>query len=291
MKNVIKLGLAALLSVNFMTVQAQNTNTGNDNSLLWEVSGNGLSKPSYIAGTFHILCNRDFDIKPKVWNALNQAENFVTEINYTDQNEMASIQKMMNADKKISEQITPEEAKDLDKILAEYGTTLKNVDSHSSAALYSLVATKAVPCPQNEVKMYEIELLKTALKNKKTVSGLEKVDEQTYAISQAYDLKEAILQLKQGNQYAVAVQKMAEAFKNENLKQLDKLIKDPKFMNKRQEKLVLTDRNRNWAEKMPEIMKKQSSFFAVGSGHLWGDNGLINLLKSKGYTVKPVSNL
>ncbi|WP_241330468.1 TraB/GumN family protein [Chryseobacterium arthrosphaerae] len=291
MKNVIKLGLAALLSVNFMTAQAQNTNTGNDNSLLWEVSGNGLSKPSYIAGTFHILCNRDFNIKPKVWNALNQSENFVTEINYTDQNEMASIQKMMNADKKISEQLTPEEAKDLDKILAEYGTTLKNVDSHSSAALYSLVATKAVPCPQNEVKMYEIELLKTALKNKKTVSGLEKVDEQTYAISQAYNLKEAILQLKQGNQYAVAVQKMAEAFKNEDLKQLDKLIKDPKFMNKRQEKLVLTDRNRNWAEKIPEIMKKQSSFFAVGSGHLWGDNGLINLLKSKGYTVKPVSNL
>ncbi|AYZ14182.1 TraB/GumN family protein [Chryseobacterium arthrosphaerae] len=191
----------------------------------------------------------------------------------------------------MSEQLTPEEAKDLDKILAEYGTTLKNVDSHSSAALYSLVATKAVPCPQNEVKMYEIELLKTALKNKKTVNGLEKVDDQTYAISQAYDLKEAILQLKQGNQYAVAVQKMAEAFKNEDLKQLDKLIKDPKFMNKRQEKLVLTDRNRNWAEKMPEIMKKQSSFFAVGSGHLWGDNGLINLLKSKGYTVKPVSNL
>ncbi len=291
MKNVIKLGLAALLSVNFMTAQAQNTNTGNDNSLLWEVSGNGLSKPSYIAGTFHILCNRDFDIKPKVWNALNQSENFVTEINYTDQNEMASIQKMMNADKKISEQLTPEEAKDLDKILAEYGTTLKNVDSHSSADLYSLVATKAVSCPQNEVNMYEIELLKTALKNKKTVSGLEKVDEQTYAISQAYDLKESILQLKQGNQYAVAVQKMAEAFKNEDLKQLDQLIKDPKFMNKRQEKLVLTDRNRNWAEKMPEIMKKQSAFFAVGSGHLWGDNGLINLLKSKGYTIKPVSNL
>lgn len=291
MKNVIKLGLAALLSVNFMTVQAQNMNTGNDNSLLWEVSGNGLSKPSYIAGTFHILCNRDFDIKPKVWNALNQSENFVTEINYTDQNEMASIQKMMNADKKISEQLTPEEAKDLDRILADYGTTLKNVDSHSSAALYSLLATKAVPCPQNEVKMYEIELLKTALKNKKTVNGLEKVDDQTYAISQAYDLKESILQLKQGNQYAVVVKKMAEAFKNEDLKQLDTLIKDPKFMNKRQEKLVLTDRNRNWAEKMPEIMKKQSSFFAVGSGHLWGDNGLINLLKSKGYTVKPVSNL
>ncbi|TZF93155.1 TraB/GumN family protein [Chryseobacterium panacisoli] len=291
MKNLIKLGFAALLSMNSMTAKAQNTDIGKDNSLLWEVSGNGLTKPSYITGTFHILCSKDFEIKPKVWNALNKSENFVMEINYTDQSEMASIQKMMAADKKISEQLTPEEAENLDKILADYGTTLKNVDTHSTTALYSLVATKAIPCPQNEVKMYEIELLKTALQNKKSVSGLEKVDDQTYAISQAYDLKETISQLKLGNEYAVAAKKMTEAFKNENPKDLDQLIKNPKFMNKRQEKLVLTDRNKKWVEKMPEMMKNQSSFFAVGSGHLWGENGLISLLKAKGYIVKPVSSL
>lgn len=291
MKNLVKLGFAALLSISTITAKAQNTNTNNENSLLWEVSGNGLSKPSYITGTFHILCSKDFEIKPKVWNALNKSESFVMEINYTDQNEMASIQKMMAADKKISEQLTPEEAKNLDKILTDYGTNLKNVDSQSSTALYSLVATKAIPCPQNEVKMYEIELLKTALKNKKSVSGLEKVDDQTHAISQAYDLKETISQLKLGNEYAVAAKKMTEAFKNENLKELDQLIKNPKFMDKRQEKLVLTDRNKKWVEKMPEMMRNQSSFFAVGSGHLWGENGLINLLKAKGYTVKPVTSL
>ncbi|MBB6333226.1 uncharacterized protein YbaP (TraB family) [Chryseobacterium sediminis] len=291
MKNLVQLGFAALLSLTTMTAKAQNTNTNNENSLLWEVSGNGLSKPSYITGTFHILCSKDFEIKPKVWNALNKSESFVMEINYTDQNEMASIQKMMTADKKISEQLTSEEAKNLDKILADYGTNLKNVDSQSSTSLYSLVATKAIPCPQNEVKMYEIELLKTALKNKKSVNGLEKVDDQTHAISQAYDLKETISQLKLGNEYAVAAKKMTEAFKSENLKELDQLIKNPKFMDKRQEKLVLTDRNKKWVEKMPEMMKNQSSFFAVGSGHLWGENGLINLLKAKGYTVKPVTSL
>lgn len=291
MKNLVKLGFAALLSMNFMTTTAQNKNTNNDNSLLWEVSGNGLSKPSYIAGTFHILCNKDFDIKPKIWNALNATENFVMEINYTDQNEMLAMQKMMSADKKISEQLTTEEAQELDKALADYGTSLDKVDTQSPQALYALIATKAIQCPPNEVKMYEIELLKTALKNKKNVGGLEKVDDQINAIGQAYNLKEVISQLKLGNEYSVAAQKMTEAFKNENLKNLDQLIKDPKFMNKKQEKLVLTDRNKNWAQKMPEMMKKQSSFFAVGSGHLWGENGLINLLKAKGYTVKPVSSL
>lgn len=291
MKNLIKLGFAALLSIQFTTVTAQNKNTENENSLLWEVSGNGLSKPSYIAGTFHILCNKDFEIKSKTWNALNQAENFVMEINYTDQNEMAAMQKMMTANQKISEQLTPEEAKELDKILADYGTNLKNVDNQSPQALYSLVATKAIPCPPTEVKMYEIELLKAALKNKKSVSGLEKVDDQINAIGQSYDLKEVISQLKLSKEYTVASQKMTEAFKNENLKSLDQLIKNPKFMNKKQEKFMLTDRNTRWVEKMPEIMKKQSSFFAVGGGHLWGNNGIINLLKAKGYTVKPVSSL
>lgn len=291
MKNLVQLGFAALLSMNFITAAAQNKNTTNDNSLLWEVSGNGLTKPSYIAGTFHILCNKDFDIKPKVWNALNKSDNFVMEINYTDQNEIAAMQKTMSADKKISEQLTPGEAKELDKTLAEYGTNLKSIDSHSSQALYSLIATKAIPCPKNEVKMYEIELLKSALQNKKSVDGLEKVDDQVYTIGEAYDLKAVISQLKLGNEYAITSRKMIEAFKNENLKDLDQLIRDPRFMNKRQEKLVLTDRNKKWAEKMPEMMKKQSTFFAVGSGHLSGDNGLIALLKSKGYTVKAVSGL
>ncbi|AZA78400.1 TraB/GumN family protein [Chryseobacterium sp. G0186] len=291
MKNLVKLGFAALLSMNSMTATAQNKSTNNDNSLLWEVTGNGLSKSSYIAGTFHILCNKDFDIKPKIWNALNASENFVMEINYTDQNEMLAMQKMMSADKKISEQLTAAESQELDKALADYGTSLEKVDSQSPQALYALVATKAIPCPPNEVKMYEIELLKTALKNKKSVGGLEKVDDQINAIGQAYSLKEVISQLKLGNEYSIAAQKMTEAFKNENLKNLDQLIKDPKFMNKKQEKLVLTDRNKNWVQKMPEMMKKQSSFFAVGSGHLWGENGLINLLKAKGYTVKPVSSL
>lgn len=166
MKTLIKLGFAALLSMNCITANAQKKNTDN-NSLLWEVSGNGLSKPSYIAGTFHVLCSKDFEIKPKVWSALNKAENFVMEINYTDQNEMLAIQKMMNADQKISEQLTPAEATELNNVLADYGTDLKKVDNHSPQALYTLIATKAIPCPQNEVKMYEIELLKKALEEKK----------------------------------------------------------------------------------------------------------------------------
>ena len=84
---------------------------------------------------------------------------------------------------------------------------------------------------------------------------------------------------------------MIEAFKNENIQLLYSLFKDERFMNTQQEKAMLTDRNQNWVKAMPEIMKNQSSLFAVGGSHLMGKNGIIPLLQAKCYTVKPVSSL
>jgi uncharacterized protein YbaP (TraB family) len=43
-------------------------------------------------------------------------------------------------------------------------------------------------------------------------------------------------------------------------------------------------------KKLDTIMKKESVFVAVGAGHLVGEQGLINLLKEQGYTLKPLEN-
>ncbi len=292
MKNLVKLGFAALTSMIFMTAGAQQGKKQNsENSVLWEVTGNGLSQPSYITGTCHIMCSKDFEIKPKVVKALEKADRFVTEINYTDPKEMAAMQGMFQTDKKLSDQLTAEDAKELDKILADYGTNLKNMDNSSSQALYALISMKAVPCPQTEIKSYEIELLQTALKNKKSIDGLEKVEDQLTSINKAYDLKEVIKQLKNGREYEALLKGMIDAFKKEDVQSVYSLFKNDKFMSDKQEKAMLTDRNKNWVEKMPAMMQKGTNLFAVGGAHLMGDNGIIKLLRAKGYTVKPVSEL
>lgn len=289
MKNLVKLGVAAVMTITSININAQNKES--EKSTLWEVTGNGLSKPSYIAGTFHIMCSKDFEMKPKVLKALEKSENFVMEINYTDPKEMTALQGMFKSDKKLSDQLNPNEANELDKILASYGTNLKNMDSSSSQALYALISMKAVPCPQTEIKSYEIELLQTALKSKKNIGGLEKVEDQLTSINTAYNLKDVIQQLKMGKEYEILLQGMISAFKKEDLQTVYDLFKNDKFMNSKQEKAMLTDRNKNWAEKMPKMMKKESSFFAVGGAHLMGNNGIIQLLRSKGYSVKPISSL
>lgn len=275
------LGLA-LLFTNLCFAQQQS-------STLWEISGNGLKQSSYIQGTMHMLCAKDFQIKQKTFDALDKVQKLVLEIDYTNQAEMAAMQKMMQADKKLSEQLSSGEKEELKEILKSYHTTLEKVENYTPQALYSLIGQKAIPCPQSEVKMFEIELLTKAAKSRKTFGGLEKVADQIGALAGSYDMKETIRQLKAGDEYAILAQQMTKAFNDENLVVLDKLLKDKRFMSKQQENQMLNQRNINWVSKtMPAMMEKESVLFAVGSGHLWGKKGVIKLLQAKGYTVTPV---
>ena len=51
--------------------------------------------------------------------------------------------------------------------------------------------------------------------------------------------------------------------------------------------LMLDARNLNWINKIDKYLTNNNCFVIVGALHLYGENGLINLLKKKGYKVKP----
>ncbi len=260
----------------------------NKKSLLWEISGNGLKESSYLLGTFHLLCEKDFELKPKVVSTLSKVKKFITEIDYTDPKEMQAMAAASKAEKTLTSQLSPDQATQLNEILKSYGTTLAEMDTFNTQSLYSLLAKKAITCPATEVKMYEVELLRLALATGKKTGGLEKIAYQMEALAKSYDLKEAIRQIAAGDLYEQLTQKMIQAFQKEDLPELDKLLKDKRLMNANQEYWMLTDRNQNWAKEMPAMMQTESILFAVGAGHLMGEKGMIELLRAQGYTVKPV---
>ena len=51
---------------------------------------------------------------------------------------------------------------------------------------------------------------------------------------------------------------------------------------------VIAKRNNNWLPRMTMAMQKQRSFFVVGAAHLGGPQGILHLLKEKGYTILPL---
>jgi uncharacterized protein YbaP (TraB family) len=61
---------------------------------------------------------------------------------------------------------------------------------------------------------------------------------------------------------------------------------DETELNRKYNQILNTDRNFRMAEKIIEFLKSKDCFFViVGSAHLFGENGLINILKSRGYKV------
>jgi len=68
---------------------------------------------------------------------------------------------------------------------------------------------------------------------------------------------------------------------------LAKLITEAPDMGGNAEVMIYR-RNRNWIPVMSNYMKTSSCFFAVGAGHLGGEQGVIQLLRNAGYTVTPI---
>ena len=52
--------------------------------------------------------------------------------------------------------------------------------------------------------------------------------------------------------------------------------------------MLLKNRNTNWIPKIEKAAKEKPTFFGVGAAHLGGDDGVIKLLRKKGYTVEAV---
>lgn len=52
--------------------------------------------------------------------------------------------------------------------------------------------------------------------------------------------------------------------------------------------LLLAERNKSWIVKIEELIKRASTFVAVGAAHLPTETGVIQLLKDQGYKVEPI---
>ncbi|WP_413999868.1 TraB/GumN family protein [Flavobacterium sp. W1B] len=284
MKNVFKSAIVLIVSAFGLTTNAQTQPT--ENSLLWEVSGNDLTKPSYLYGTMHMMCEKDFLIKDKVKSAFEKSGVLALEIDFDEPSELQFMQDMATSSESLSKVLSKEEYHKLDEFLkGRMGLTASQFENSNLITIMSIVMMKALNCPP---KMFEFEFMGMAAKRKIEIIGLEKAQEQISCFENSYSNKEFIDQLEFYD--TNFFDEMSKIYNSEKLDELYAIAVDEKFMDKEAKRLMLDNRNKNWVVKMPELMKKESVFFAVGAAHLSGTYGVINLLKEKGYKVKPILN-
>nr|WP_294927302.1 TraB/GumN family protein [uncultured Flavobacterium sp.] len=285
MKNLFKSVVAVIVIIFNTTTQAQTKSPKLENSLLWEVSGNGLSKPSYLYGTIHMICAADYFFSEKAKKAFDSSNKLVLEVDLSDPKQVTDMQQMAMGKEPLSKTLTAENLSKLDNILQKKtGMTVQQVDSFNLLTVMSLISMKSFDC--NDLKFYEMNFIEAAKQKNLPIKGLETVKDQFEAFGNGYTDTEMIAMLAESSKEETV--KLVSKYKQEDINAIFEIITDKRYTSEKTQKSILDNRNVKWLKIMPELMKTESTFFAMGSAHLAGDFGVINLLRKAGYSVKPV---
>jgi uncharacterized protein YbaP (TraB family) len=264
--------------------------TDTNGSLLFEVSGNGLTNQSYIFGTFHIMCKDQFSISPTLESKIVATNQFYGELDMDDPTLQATLmQKIMMKDKTIESMMDSSNFKTFDEAFKKItGIPASQLNHYKPFFHLSLITIKTIPC-FNFVQP-ETELMQIAKKNGKEILGLETVEEQMNAIdaqpldSQIVSLQKMVLNFDSTKNM---MNEMIEVYKKNDAELLYNYVQK-QGTDGMNEEALLVNRNKNWIPKLKKIMQEKSSFIAVGGAHLGGKTGVLALLRAEGYTVKPV---
>ncbi|NCI46382.1 TraB/GumN family protein [Sediminibacterium soli] len=260
-------------------------------SLLWQVSGNGLQQPSYLFGTFHIVCKDDFQITDTLQQKLLSTRQLYGELDMdTPGQEMQLALKMMMKDKTLQQLFSPADYKQVsDSFQRITGMPLAMFNNFIPFVPMSLAVLNSVACA--EKLQPETEFMKIAKQHQLEVLGLETIQDQVDAIntqpidSMVLQLKNMLLNFDSSKQ---SMQEMITMYKKRNIDTIYGYMKS-KGVGAEFETELLIKRNRRWVPLIEKAMTDKPSFFAVGAGHLGGPEGVVSLLRKQGYQVSPVS--
>lgn len=282
MKQLLSFAIIIICSITAAKAATQPQPT--EKTVLWRISGNGLDKPSYLFGTFHMLCKDDFIISEKAKKAFAGTGQLVIEANIFDPAEMQVAQKEVMSDVPQSQRLSKEKYALADSVLrARTGMPLKRFDSIRLSALVSVLAQLGFTCPQPVSQ--EAALYQYAQQKQMKFTTLETMKEQLDYMNKGFSDEFFFKFLQTIDTLKRTTARMVNAYKTEDIDMLQQEMNDAEMSY-----WLLERRNTNWANRMPAMMQANSCFFAVGSGHLAGEKGIIELLKAKGYTVTPVMN-
>jgi uncharacterized protein len=263
----------------------------NEKSLLWKISGNGLTESSFLYGTIHITC--DATLPTKAINAMNQTSQLCLELDMDNESmQMEMMSKMMMKDDVTMESLASvEDFKIVDEFLKKnIGFPATMVSTLKPFMVSAMLYPKMIDCPTQSV---EGELVKMAKEQNEEIIGLETVSEQLDifdAIPYQEQMNELIKTAKSDlKKDAKELQEMLKIYKSEDISALIEFTKNSEnAMTSKYDDLLLNNRNANWILRIEKIAKEKATFFGVGAAHLGGTLGVLNLLRKKGYTVEPV---
>ena len=265
-----------------------------EKSLLWKVR----SGPNTVTilGSIHFLKKENYPLKKNIEDALDSAKKLVLEIDLqatdSQKTQQVIMEKAVNRDgSTLQENVSPENYALAEEKARDLGIDVRSLSPFKpwfvALTLSSLKLQKLGLDPNYGVDRY---LAERAKKSGKPIAGLETFEFQIGLFDQL-PAKEQELMLRQTLQEMDLLEKGAERIvqawmKGDSASLEELLLAAMREYPDLYQKLIV-DRNRRWLPQIERMIKQgENPLIAVGAAHLIGKDGIIELLKQRGYTVE-----
>lgn len=278
--------LFTVLLFNVLTISAQNKYS----SLLWKIEGENLKKPSYLYGTMHVSSKIAFNLGDEFFDALSDVDAVALETNpelwlgfYRGEDFNAASDKAYNRGNSYNSYGFYNNFLTIPYYsMNSFQTLLSPEDQMLNQLLYRYNYGEE---NYEETTYLDMFLYQSARKEGKKIFSLEDFLESFFLARRSNLPDEDDEEESYGNQ-RMAGEELSTAYLERNLDMIDSLITENFSNNYR--KYLLDIRNENMVVAMDSLMPELSIFSGVGAAHLPGENGMIELLRKRGYTVTAV---
>lgn len=287
MKTLIIL-LTSFTLFSFLKSDNKNLNS----SLLWEIQIDETHK-SYIFGTIHMIEKDKFFFPKKLKQIIGKSDKLILELDKVPG--PLDVLKLLKG--KNYQTIDQFNKSQQDSIFNWFEHKMNYNEQKTRGLFYKMPPvfvsqTMILKLIDSKLKSYEKEIFKIAKKKDIQTLGLETLEFQFDLLTSIPDSisRKSILQtVKYDTVVKTDFYKLTESYLQQNIDSIHQFILKSEEYSDISTKELIDKRNNNWIPILEKEFKNSNCFVAVGSGHLGGEKGIINLLRNKGYQLSPVS--
>lgn len=268
------------------------------NSSVWKVSKN--NDHIFIGGTIHILPEEEFPLPNEFLNAYKNTDQIILEAQLPDPNDAAAQQAMLaqmsySNGKSLQTILTPDTFKLLDKYFSTISSDINQFVLFKPGFVISIMALIELQKAGISGEGVDAYFEDLAVKEQKKITYLETAEMQFTMLSnlgKGYEDEFIKSNLELNSSFTEFFQQTLDAWRTGNAARLESLINIAAIeSDEKSYDALFTNRNKNWIPQIEALFNNTNKeFVLVGTGHLFGKDGLLELLKNKGYKVEQKSS-
>jgi uncharacterized protein YbaP (TraB family) len=293
----LRIGLAAALaftstvSTALAFTPAQRVPPGK--SMLFRVKAPNSGATVYLFGSVHLLNDGAAKLPAVVDSAFAKARVVAFETSL-DTLQMRAAEMLMRAQYRdgatLRSSLSPAAYAKADSIVKAYGLPIEQLNGFKPWFVSLALTQVALQRANFRADLgADAQLNARAKQQSKTVTSLEAVDFQMGLFDSIMpeDQEKMLMQTESPDSTARSLSRITEIWMTGNTVRLDSLLNSRLSQSRGLFATLITNRNRDWIPKLEQFAKgKDDVFVVVGAAHLVGKEGVLEMLKAKGYSIE-----